>query len=190
MVLLPCTREHFFLHLEQFGFAQTTRLHLVDPLFSSLGPPKKKNQTCMVKARSKVHPHLLLVLELVCNSQYLGNVVGKSKLCECFLNVIHRYRLLCLFFRDIVGLGRDQGDELDAALNEEISCISGKDLTIRGRKDFRNDLLDGCCKQNLSNVRIATSFFAFGLYIEERVARLNGHVESPGELQMHTLWKR
>jgi hypothetical protein len=36
MVLLPCTREHFFLHLEQFGFAQTTCLHLVDPLFSSL----------------------------------------------------------------------------------------------------------------------------------------------------------
>src|SRR4051812_4991007 len=36
MVLLTCTCEHFFLHLEQFGFAQTTCLHLVDPLFSSL----------------------------------------------------------------------------------------------------------------------------------------------------------
>ena len=98
------------------------------------------------EAHSKVHSHLLLVLELICNSQYLGNVVGKPKFRECFLDVIHSYCLLCFLFGDIISLGRDQGDELDAAFNEEISCISGKDLTIRWGKDFCNDLLDGCCK--------------------------------------------
>jgi hypothetical protein len=36
VVLLPCACEHFFLHLEQLGFAQPTRLHLVDTLFTSL----------------------------------------------------------------------------------------------------------------------------------------------------------
>lgn len=98
----------------------------------------------MAKAWSKVHSHLLLVLELICNSQYLRNVVGKPKFRECFLDVIHSYCLLCFLFGDIIGLGRDQGDELDAAFNEEIPCISGEDLTIRWGKDFCNDLLDGC----------------------------------------------
>ena len=121
----------------------------------------------MAKAHSEVHSHLLLVLKLICNSQYLGNVVSKPKFCERFLDVIHRYCLLCLFFGDIVGLGRDQGDELDAAFNEEVSGISGEDLTIGMGKDFCNDLLDGCCKQDLSNLTIARAF-AFGLYIEEQ----------------------
>ena len=50
--------------------------------------------------------------------------------------------LLGFFFADVVRLGRDQSDELNAAFHEQIARILGEGLAHAGREDFGDDLLD------------------------------------------------
>ena len=116
MVFFACTGKHFFLHLEQLGLAQTACLHLVDTSFPSLSAWSVRYALQM--AHAGYHVYLLLILELVCNGQYFGNVIGKAKLSQSLLDVIDRNGLLCFLFRDLVGLGRDQRNELDATFDE------------------------------------------------------------------------
>ena len=51
-------------------------------------------------------------------------------------------RLLGLLLGDLVGLGGDEGDELDAALYEEVAGLFGEDAAARGGEDLGDDLLD------------------------------------------------
>lgn len=52
--------------------------------------------------------------------------------------------LLCLFFRDLVGLGGHQSDEFHAAFYEQIAGFLTEGYTTRGRENLADDLLDGC----------------------------------------------
>jgi hypothetical protein len=89
-----------------------------------------------VDGQSRDHVYLLLILELVCNSQYFRNVIGKPKFSESLLDVIYHNGLLCFLFEDLVDLRRYQRNELDITFDEEVSCVSGEDLAVGRRKGF------------------------------------------------------
>ena len=61
--------------------------------------------------------------------------------------MLGRDRLLGLALRDLVGFGRYEGDELDAAVYEQvagISCEGDAGLGVVGGEDFGDYFLDGC----------------------------------------------
>lgn len=63
--------------------------------------------------------------------------------------MLARDRLLGILLGDFVGLGGDHGDELDAALDQQIASFFGEGHGLRtlvggfGGKDFVDDLLHG-----------------------------------------------
>ena len=96
---------------------------------------------------SNMCAHLQLFPVLLGYRKYVRDIVCKAKIPECFLNVFACDGLLSFLFADIVGLGRDQGDELDAAFHQQIARILGEGLAHAGREDLGNDLLDRRCTQ-------------------------------------------
>jgi len=55
---------------------------------------------------------------------------------------------LGFFLRYLVGFRRDKSDELDAALDEQITSIFAEAYTRARWKDFCDDLLNGCYKND------------------------------------------
>lgn len=97
---------------------------------------------------SILYAHLQLFPVLLSHRKYVGDVVCKAKIPECFLDVFACDGLLGFLLADIVGLGRDQGDELDTAFHQQIARVLGEGLAHAGRKDLGNDLLDRRCSQH------------------------------------------
>lgn len=86
--------------------------------------------------------HLLHLLVFSSCFEYHGHVVGEAKLLESFGDVITCDGLLRLLLGDLVCFGRDEGDELDAALYKKVASFLGERDSILCGKNFRNDLLD------------------------------------------------
>ena len=61
--------------------------------------------------------------------------------------MFRRDRLFGLALRDLVGFGGDEGDELDAAVDEQVAGVSREGdagFGIVGGEDLGDDFLDGC----------------------------------------------
>ena len=86
--------------------------------------------------------YLLNLLVLSGRIQDCRDIVGKAQLLERLGNVITGNRLFGLLLRDLVCLGRDEGDEFDTAIYENISRFLGESHTTRGWQDLADDLLD------------------------------------------------
>jgi hypothetical protein len=71
------------------------------------------------------------------------NVVAKIQFLQGSLDVFARYGLFGVFFGDLVGLGGDKGDELNAAFYQEVARIFGKCHARLAGEDVLDDLLDG-----------------------------------------------
>ena len=80
--------------------------------------------------------HLLHFLVLGGRLQDSGNVLGEAELLERLGDVIAGNRLLSLLLRDLVGLGRHERDELDAAVDEEVSRFLREGHPSRGGQDL------------------------------------------------------
>lgn len=93
---------------------------------------------------AKGDTHSLHLLVLLCRLQHGGHVVREAKLLQRLGDVVAGDGLLGLLLRDLVGLGGDEGDELDAALDEEVAGLLGEDGARGGGEDLGDDLLDGC----------------------------------------------
>ena len=72
-----------------------------------------------------------------------GDVVAEAERVEGLGDVVADDGLLGLLLRDLVGLGRDEGDELDAALDQQVARLLGEVNAGGGREDLGDDLLDG-----------------------------------------------
>lgn len=94
--------------------------------------------------------HHLTRLELVRNRHNLLHILAEPKVFEGLRDVLARDRLLGVFLGDFVGFGGDHGDELDAALDQQVAGFFGEGHGLRalvggfGGEDFVDDLLDGC----------------------------------------------
>jgi hypothetical protein len=73
------------------------------------------------------------------------NVVAKIQFLQGSLDVFACYGLFGVFFGDLVGLGGDEGDELNAAFYQEVARIFGKCHARLAGEDVLDDLLDGRC---------------------------------------------
>ena len=70
-------------------------------------------------------------------------VLREPQLSECLVDVVGRYSLLGFFLGNLVGFGGDEGDEFDAAVDEQVACVPGEG-DAGGGEDFGYDFLDGC----------------------------------------------
>lgn len=92
---------------------------------------------------------LLHLLVLLRGLEDGGDVVGGAELLEGLCDVVAGDCLLGLLLGDLVGLGGDEGDELDAALDEQVPGVLGEGDAGRGRQDLGDYLLDGCWRGQL-----------------------------------------
>ena len=90
--------------------------------------------------------YLLLLLIILCNVEDGGHVVAKVELLESSLDMLAGYGLLGVLFGDFVGLGRDEGDELDAALNKQVSRVLSKGHAWLAGEDVLDNLLHRRCR--------------------------------------------
>lgn len=97
--------------------------------------------------------HNLARFELVRDSQHLWHVLRETELLEGLGDVLAGDGLLGVLLGDLVGFGGDHGDELDAALDQEVAGLLGEGHGLAafvgglGSEDFVDDLLDGGCGQ-------------------------------------------
>ena len=77
--------------------------------------------------------------------EHLLHVLGEAELAQGLVDVVRRDGLLGLPFRDLVGLGRDERDELDAAVDQQVARVLAEDEPGLVAQDLRDDLLDGRC---------------------------------------------
>ena len=95
--------------------------------------------------------YLLLLLVVLYDLEDGRDVVAKVELLERSLDVLAGNRLLRVLFGDLVGLGGDEGDELDAALDQQVAGFLGEGHGLRifvggfGGENFVDDLLDRGC---------------------------------------------
>lgn len=73
--------------------------------------------------------------------EYRGHVFAKVQLLQRCLDVLARYCLLCVLFGDLIGLGGDERDELDAALYEQVPGIFRERHARFRRQDVLHNLL-------------------------------------------------
>ena len=85
---------------------------------------------------------------LLRNSKHVRDVVHEPELAQRLLDVFCGDGLLGLFLRYLVCFGRDERDELDAALDEQVAGVFGEGLACAGGEDFGDDFLDGCYKKD------------------------------------------
>jgi hypothetical protein len=86
--------------------------------------------------------YLLLLLVVLRDFEDGWNVVTKIEFFQRSLDVFARYGLFGVFLGDLVGLGGDEGDELNAAFYQEVARIFGKCHARLAGKDVLDDLLD------------------------------------------------
>lgn len=86
--------------------------------------------------------HLLVLLRRL---QHGGHVVGEAELLQRLGDVVAGDGLLGLLLGDLVGLGGDEGDKLNAALYEEVAGLLSEDAARGGGQDLGYDLLNRCC---------------------------------------------
>lgn len=91
---------------------------------------------------TSVSSHLLLLLVLRRGLQDGRDVLGETELLQRLGDVIAGDGLLGLLLGDLVRLGRDERDELDAALDQQVPCLLGERDAVGGREDLGDDLLD------------------------------------------------
>ena len=72
-----------------------------------------------------------------------GDVLGEPELVEGLDDVVARDGLLGLLLRDLVRLGADEGDELDAAFYEDVTSLLGKRDAGPAGEDLADYFLDG-----------------------------------------------
>ena len=93
------------------------------------------------------------------HGQHLAHVLGEAQLPQGLFHVLRRDRLLRLLLRDVVGLRRHHGHELDAAVDQQVarvlaegeaagatgaSAASGPAVAVAtAAEDLGDDLLDG-----------------------------------------------
>lgn len=61
-----------------------------------------------------------------------SNVVGEAERLESFRDMIAGDGLLGLLLGNLVGLGRDEGDKLDTALDEQVPSFFGEGDAVGG----------------------------------------------------------
>ena len=64
----------------------------------------------------------------LCYSQYIGHVVSEAQILQRPLDMFACDGLLRFLLADIIRLGGDECDELDAAFDQEVAGIFGKGL--------------------------------------------------------------
>lgn len=85
----------------------------------------------------------LLRLVLRGNLRDVANVVRVAQLPQGRNDVLAGDGLLGLALGDLVGLGREQGDELDATFDQEVARILGEGQAAVAAEDFGYNLPDG-----------------------------------------------
>ena len=65
--------------------------------------------------------------------EYSRDVLAETQGVEGFADVVARDGLLGLLLRDVVGLGRDEGDELNAAFDQQVAGLLREGDAARGR---------------------------------------------------------
>lgn len=70
------------------------------------------------------------------------NVIAESEITQSPLHMLTGDSLLRFLLADIVGLGGDQSDELNAAFHEEVARVFGEGLPGGRREDLCDDFLD------------------------------------------------
>jgi len=88
----------------------------------------------------------LLLLIVLGDVEDGRHVVAKVELLEGGLDMLAGDRLLGVLFGDFVGFGGDEGDELDAALDEKVARVLGKSHARLAGQDVLNNLLDRGCR--------------------------------------------
>lgn len=129
------------LHPLQLLDRQPALRELVAPLLASLVTVSTHIQSNK-KKRKQRQTYLLRLLMLRRRLQHGRHVVRKAQLLQRLGDVVAGDGLLGLLLGDLVGLGGDEGDELDAALYEEVAGLLGEDAATRGGEDLGDDLLD------------------------------------------------
>ena len=95
--------------------------------------------------------HHLIILETVRHRHDFLHILPETQLLERFRDVFARDRLLGVLLGDLVGFGGDHGDELDAALDQQVAGFLGEGHGLRvfvggfGGENFVDDLLDRGC---------------------------------------------
>jgi hypothetical protein len=88
-------------------------------------------------------PYLLCLLVVCSNVEDGGHVLAKVELLEGGLDVFAGDCLFGVLFGNLVGFGGNEGDELDAALDEEVARVLGKGHARLGGQNVLDNLLDG-----------------------------------------------
>lgn len=94
--------------------------------------------------------HHLTSLKLIRHRHQLRHILAKIEVLQGFGDVLARDGFLGVFLGDVVGFGGDHGDELDAALDQEVAGFFGEGHGLRvfrggfGGENFVDDLLDRC----------------------------------------------
>lgn len=96
------------------------------------------------EAQVEGRAHLLLLLVFGGGLEDGGNVVGEAERLEGLGDVVAGDGLLGLLLGNLVGLGRDKCDKLDAAFYEQVTSFFGKGDAVGGGQDLGYDLLDRC----------------------------------------------
>ena len=76
----------------------------------------------------------------------VGYVIGKTQISQRSFNVLAGNGLLRFFFTDVVGLGGDQSDKLNAAFHKQVAGVFRERLAGGGGKDLRDYLLYCRCR--------------------------------------------
>lgn len=87
-------------------------------------------------------PHLLLFFVLRSGLEYGRHVLGKAKRLQGLGDMVARYGLLRFFFRYVIGLARDEGDELNAAFYKKVTSFLRESYATRRRENFGYDFLN------------------------------------------------
>lgn len=70
--------------------------------------------------------HLERLLHLPRTRQHLPHILGEAQLLQCLIDMLCCDGFFGLALRNLVGLGGNEGDELDAAIDEKIAGVAGE----------------------------------------------------------------
>lgn len=109
--------------------------------------------------------YLLLLFVVLRNVENCRHVVAKVELLQRCLDMFACYCLFGVLFRDFVGLGRDEGDELDAAFYEQVARVFCKRHARLAGQNVLDNLLHGCCNavSRLISLNMGTAARFFSL---------------------------
>lgn len=80
--------------------------------------------------------YLQLLSVFLCDGKNIGDVIGEPQVAQRSLDVFAGNSLLCFLFADVVRLGGNQSDELDAALHKQVAGVLGEGLAGGGGEDL------------------------------------------------------